>query len=523
MQPFYHGFLWTADSVSIFNKIDSVRQLAIAHKDDDLLMEAHMMYVHYFFYRPNLGHELLAAKLDSLQQQAVEQKRLWAEILAENLKSFFNFDVLHNYEAAFVHKHRVYQLIKNISPADFPYKQACLTQTAHNYYVFRDYRECLFFNKEALAAEPSIRLEAYPTRLGILNTMGICYQQMNMPDSSDYYFQETYNLADKLNIPVWKGISSGNLGHNYFLRKAYDKAEPLLLYDVKEARAIADWGLASGSLMVLANISLIRKDFAKARQQIMEARGYVYRSGQYRRLKDLYPLLCKLYTAENQPGLAAVYLDSALFVTDSVTRQTNALLMLRAEQRAHKAQYDAEIAAVQNRRHINILQRNGLIGFVFLLLLVSLWVFREQTKKQQRQEEDIKRAEKELKMFARNIAEKNEIISLLREQFETDAHDTVEQLKQSTILTEEDWEYFCALFDKVHTGYLHRVKKKLPDLTPAEVRFVVLSRLQLSLQEMAAMLGINQPSVRKTRSRLKKKLDIDMEDDASLDKLVADI
>lgn len=523
MQPFYQHFLWDADSVSIFNKIDSVRQLAIAHKDGDLLMEAHMMYAHYFYYRPALGHALILAKLDSLQQQAVKEKRRWAEILAENMKALFNFDVLRNYEAAFVHRHRVYKMIKDISPAEFPYKQACLTQTAHNYYVFHDYRESLFFNKEALAAEPSIPLEVYPTRLGILNTMGLCYQQLNMLDSSDYYFRETYNLAIKLNIAVWKGISGGNWGYNYFLRKAYDKAVPLLLYDVEQALVIADWGLASGSLMVLANISLVRKDFVKARQQIMEAREYVHRSGQYGRLKDLYPLISKLYTAENQPTLAGLYLDSALFVTDSVTRQMNAMLMLRAEQREHKVQYEAEIAAVQNRRHINILQRNGLIGFVFLLLLAALWVVREQTKKQQRQEEEIKRAERELKMFARNIAEKNEIISLLREQSETGSSEAVEQLKQSTLLTEEDWEYFSAQFDKVHAGYLQRLKKKMPDLTPAEVRFVVLSRLQLSLQEMAAMLGISQPSVRKTRSRLKKKLDIDMEDDASLDKLVAGI
>ena len=67
---------------------------------------------------------------------------------------------------------------------------------------------------------------------------------------------------------------------------------------------------------------------------------------------------------------------------------------------------------------------------------------------------------------------------------------------------------FGQLFEKVHSGYLYRVKEKIPGLTPAETRLMALVKLQLSTKEMAAVLGISPNSVRSTWSRLRKKLNL---------------
>ena len=81
-----------------------------------------------------------------------------------------------------------------------------------------------------------------------------------------------------------------------------------------------------------------------------------------------------------------------------------------------------------------------------------------------------------------------------------------------------DWENFSHLFDKVHTGFLVKLKEKFPHLTPAEVRLLSLTRLKLSTKEMASMLGVSADTIKKTRQRLRKK--IDLAEDQSLEDIV---
>ena len=94
-------------------------------------------------------------------------------------------------------------------------------------------------------------------------------------------------------------------------------------------------------------------------------------------------------------------------------------------------------------------------------------------------------------------------------------------MQQSTILTDEEWEKFRDIFEKVHGGYLKRLKDKLPGLSPAETRYMALAKLQLSSREMAATLGVSKQAIHVTSHRLRKKLH--MPEDGSLEELVNSI
>ena len=74
------------------------------------------------------------------------------------------------------------------------------------------------------------------------------------------------------------------------------------------------------------------------------------------------------------------------------------------------------------------------------------------------------------------------------------------------------------MFDQVHPGFFIRLKEKLNDLTPAETRLLALTKLQLAPKEMAAMLGISYDAIKKSRQRLRKK--INLPEEGSLDELV---
>ena len=85
------------------------------------------------------------------------------------------------------------------------------------------------------------------------------------------------------------------------------------------------------------------------------------------------------------------------------------------------------------------------------------------------------------------------------------------ELSHQTILTEEDWEKFKTLFEKIYPGFFLKLKETVPDITAAEQRMAALTRLHLNTKQMASMLGISPDSVYKIRQRLRKRLQLDDE------------
>jgi DNA-binding CsgD family transcriptional regulator len=65
------------------------------------------------------------------------------------------------------------------------------------------------------------------------------------------------------------------------------------------------------------------------------------------------------------------------------------------------------------------------------------------------------------------------------------------------------------MFEKMQPGHLQRLKKGYPDLTPAETKYLVFTKINMTPKEMAAMLGVGAEAVRNIRFRLKKKLNLD--------------
>ena len=141
-------------------------------------------------------------------------------------------------------------------------------------------------------------------------------------------------------------------------------------------------------------------------------------------------------------------------------------------------------------------------------------------------EQEIASAKEQMKMFTDNIIEKTSLIEKLESQAKDKAASSEQQiiiseLSQQTILTEDDWLKFKTLFEKIHPGFFIKLKQKFPDITLAEQRMAALIRLNLTMRQMASMLGISTDSVRKTRQRLRQRLQLSA--DASLEDNVASI
>jgi ATP/maltotriose-dependent transcriptional regulator MalT len=191
--------------------------------------------------------------------------------------------------------------------------------------------------------------------------------------------------------------------------------------------------------------------------------------------------------------------------------------MIRARQKIELQEHRAEIEKVDADNRLKILERNMLMVIVFLVVMTSSYFFYNLHRRHRQQqlqqaleiklkEEELDNATRQLNEFAKNISEKSKLIEQLelRHQVGADAG-VLSQLRESTILTQDEWEYFKKLFEKVHAGYLYRLKQRFPDLTQAEIRFITLIKRGLGYQEMSSILGVSSHAVRTTQYRLLKK------------------
>lgn len=96
--------------------------------------------------------------------------------------------------------------------------------------------------------------------------------------------------------------------------------------------------------------------------------------------------------------------------------------------------------------------------------------------------------------------------------------DHLSSLTGFRLLTDEDWEQFKILFEKVYKGFFVKLKNSNWNLTVGETRLLALIKLKLETREIANMLGISPESVKKSKHHLRKKLSIDPQD--SLENLV---
>jgi DNA-binding response OmpR family regulator len=99
---------------------------------------------------------------------------------------------------------------------------------------------------------------------------------------------------------------------------------------------------------------------------------------------------------------------------------------------------------------------------------------------------------------------------------ENSSHDEITQkanIKELRISLEnrirsDSWSQFEDLFVRVHPKFHYNLLQKHPKLTPSELKLSTLLRLNLSSKDIATILYLSPDSIRVSRTRLRKKLNL---------------
>jgi DNA-binding CsgD family transcriptional regulator len=129
---------------------------------------------------------------------------------------------------------------------------------------------------------------------------------------------------------------------------------------------------------------------------------------------------------------------------------------------------------------------------------------------------DLEFKESQLSAMAIQMLQKNELMQELKERLEDD-----ENLKKDSTLNkiiskgenhDKDWTDFNRQFESINKNFYNKLKENYPDISPNDLKICALIRLNLSIKEMAVILNISPDSVKTARYRLRKKLQLNTED-----------
>lgn len=185
---------------------------------------------------------------------------------------------------------------------------------------------------------------------------------------------------------------------------------------------------------------------------------------------------------------------------------------------------------INNQKNKIIEQKNSLIQQKEELIEKNNAVYKSQQAlseadvnylhlKEKQLQDQIEYRNKQITTHTLNIIQKNEMLKELRERLEdivkaTDGAPHNELKKLLKIIDEsfrldKDWEEFKLYFEQIYTGFYAKLKINYPELTNQELRHCALIRLNLSNNECASILGISPNSIKVSRTRLRKKLNLE--------------
>jgi tetratricopeptide (TPR) repeat protein len=336
------------------------------------------------------------------------------------------------------------------------------------------------------------------------------------------YNNKAIAIFKVLNEPRDLAIAYNNQGQIYRFNKQPNQALAYYNLSLKECQKI---NYAEGMATAYQNLSTIYTTKANSEKAYYNARKSLAISLKLRskvRISEAYRELSSIHDTFGQQ-------DSALYYFKKHYDREKELM--DAAQSEMLSRYQANLGVEVKNLRIKNLQNEHKIannrlwfiaaGILIMLLIAAFFLYRYFSKmrfKKHQLETELDNShkliaikEQELKTYIIDLSKKNNIISNLQGDNAgatvTDKQDEeVANLLGQKILTDEDWGKFKVRFGSIYPRFFSQLKDSNINISEAEVRILVLMRLNLKSKDMANILGISPQSVRVCKMRLKKKL-----------------
>jgi tetratricopeptide (TPR) repeat protein len=344
----------------------------------------------------------------------------------------------------------------------------------------------------------------------VLNNIGVVYNDIGQYEKALGYFDESLKIQIEMNNQNRMPAAYHNQGRAYLGLGNPDKALQVAALGLPIAKRLDNRMAIYESTTLLSDIYFEKKDYKKAYEYLREA-GHIEDSIVNERNFLHYAQLKSIAEIEQREkeldflkkesafasfrikimyaAIAAILLVAFVIFYFQRRNIRNKKALLEKTHEAHDAQQALMKAELENKK----LAEKQLTT-------------------------DLEFRHKELLTYTLNLVQKNTILESVREAVHElmSSTDKDSQLKITKLIktidysleTEKDWDEFRMYFEKVHSSFFDNLKSHYPDLTQSDLKLCALLSLNLSMKEMAELMGISPESVKMARHRLRKKLNL---------------
>jgi tetratricopeptide (TPR) repeat protein len=364
--------------------------------------------------------------------------------------------------------------------------------------------------------------------------VGECYEQLSAMnavlgnyDIAQQYFDKALPLLKEYGEPKNLCAAFANYGSLVSMTGNPAKAISYFEQSIAYCNEIEKFLASAKTMNNMADAYRRMGESDKAINKYKESIAFNKEHGYVENLVKNYMGLHIVYNEKGNFKLANEYLIKRYQLRDSISGEETKvkLYKLEADFKSKQQELDLEInrgelAAAESR----IQNFYTIVIFLFILGLLLFWIY---NKRQEQTKIELKQNRDNLDELTKTLIRKNTAIKQLEDQVsslnmsnpvEIDVENEEDVNLSQAILTADDWVSFKSNFEKTYPTYIVRLRSTFPSLSEAEERLFLLLKLSLTKNEIATILGISPDTVKKTRSRLRKRLN--METKASLEKFI---
>ncbi|PLX07211.1 MAG: hypothetical protein C0596_11885 [Marinilabiliales bacterium] len=363
--------------------------------------------------------------------------------------------------------------------------------------------------------------------------IGVSYGSLSRLDSALMYFEKAYVLYPEDDLLNRAGVLN-NIGAIKFKQEKYTEAMELYVSALElfeEAKADNGIGIA---LFNIAQTYLIKSDNQKAEEYFEKSVPYLENSGELYYLYRCYEMLSDFNEQAGNLNESLKFHKLYSITKDSImnVETLNKISSLQMQYEIKKVEHKIQI--LEKDAKLKQIKQYIIIGsFVLLFIIGGLLYLNLRNKfrnnklnqkilsqERERLEKELKYKNKELENFALHIVQKNEFLNTVRNDLK-DVGQDYNKLKEilfkvnQNLYLEKDREEFNSHLEKIHESFFLKLNQRFPDLTQNDKRLCALLAIDLATKDIAAIVNISQESVKKSRYRLRKKLNLETEENLS--------
>lgn len=398
------------------------------------------------------------------------------------------------------------------------------------------------------------------------NNIGLVLLKQNLVDSSLHYFNLANQVIDEVknkrenSLFMW-AVIQGNIGACHLRKGNVDLGLEHIELKIKSIHKTNHLKELSNVYSELARHHLTAKEYHKAEFYLDSASYYLPVKNKKARIK-LLKTYVELYTNTLSPRIHAIFkeytqLNDSLYGEKVIhqlfdSRSLYQMAHINGELKLQKMllkQSEAEVKGMEQTEKINELRSYLLIGAILVICIISLFIFykiksdhKKKTELQNARERliqvELKNKDLEQIKLSEELSQKNAILTNyaleisrkrnLLEEFKKEMKALEFQGKEkskeykdlfqkvnSHLGVEESLRKYQEEANLLHQNFNEKIKKRHPEITQNDLYLCGLVRLGLTNKEIASIKYVSEKAIRMGKYRLKKKINLTINDDIS--------